>query len=123
MSGFDWVAIRNAEGQLIGLRPPAPPRFRYFQKRNGPMFGWTTERFEDRYASFVHVPVGPGSRSGKAEEWQLDEDSIAAHELRRDAKARALRLYEAWLAGDPKPWCTKDNCYETARTALRAITP
>jgi hypothetical protein len=74
------------------------PRFRYFQKKNGPMFSWTTEKIEDRYASFVHVPVKKGDW------WSLDEDSCSAHHLRKDAKARALRLYNAWLEGDPKPW-------------------
>ena len=73
-----------------------PPRFRYFQKRNGPMFCWTTERFEDRYASMVMVPTGRGSRSGKAEEWELDKTSLSSHALRTDAKARALRLFREW---------------------------
>lgn len=100
--------VHNEAGDLIGLRLPPAPRFRYFQKGNGPMFSWTVERFDDGdlalYASFVHVPVGPGSRSGKAQEWRMVEESISGHELRKDAKARALSLYEAWLAGDPKPW-------------------
>jgi hypothetical protein len=86
------------------LHQSTMPRFRYFQKRNGPMFSWTTEQVEGRYVSFVHVPVGAGSRSGKAREWQMVDDSIAAHHLRKDAKARALRLYNAWLEGDAKPW-------------------
>lgn len=74
-----------------------PPRFRYFQKRNGPMFSWTTEKFQGRYASFVHVPEG--------QDWfWLDEDSISSHKLRKDAKARALKLYNAWLEGDSHPW-------------------
>lgn len=81
---------------LQRMRPRAP-RFRYFQKRNGPMFSWTTEKFEGYYASFVHNPVGPGARSGKAREWVMDDDSISAHKLRKDAKARALRLYQEWL--------------------------
>jgi len=102
---MDWEPVRNAEGALIGLRPPPAPRFRYFQKRNGPMFSWTTERFEGLFASMVHVPVGAGSRSDKAEEWELVEESIKAHTLRKDAKARALRLFEAWKAGeDWQPW-------------------
>ena len=91
--------VRNDAGDLIGFRfnEPDPPRFRYFQKKNGPMFSWTTEKVEDRYASFVHVPVSDV-------EWQLDDDSISAHKLRKDAKARALRLYRAWLDGEAKPW-------------------
>lgn len=97
--------VFNDEGRLIGLRDDEPPpRFRYFQSANGPMFSWTTEKVEGLYASFVHVPVGHGSRSGSAEEWELVEDSISAHALRRDAKARALRLFEAWKAGEAKPW-------------------
>lgn len=96
----DIERILNDDGQLIGLRLPEPPRFRYFQKGNGPMFSWTTERFEGVFASMIHHPVGTGSRSGKAEEWRLDEESIRPHALRKDAKARALRLYEEWLAGE-----------------------
>lgn len=68
------------------------------------MFSWTTERFEGLYASFVHVPAGQGSRSGKAREWIMDEDSISTHKLRKDAKARAVRLFKAWEAGDSRPW-------------------
>ena len=91
-------------GKLTGLRLPEMPRFRYFQKRNGPMFSWTTEKVEGLYVSFVHVPVGPGSRAGKADTFGLVEDSITGHALRKDAKARALRLYETWLAGEARPW-------------------
>lgn len=75
------------------------PRFRYFQRHNGPMFSWTVEKIEGRYASFVHRPTGKGSRSGKAEIWKLDDDSIRDHALRKDAKARALRLYREWEEG------------------------
>lgn len=100
-----FVPTFNEEGALTGFRHQFEiPRFRYFQKHKGPMFSWTTEKVEGAYGSFVHIPVGKGSRSGKAEEWQLVEDSISAHDLRKDAKARALRLYEAWLEGDPRPW-------------------
>jgi hypothetical protein len=76
---------------------PRPPRFRYFQKGRGAMFCWTTERVEGMYGSLVLRPVGAGSRSGKAEEWVCDEDSISSHKLRKDAKARALKLYKESL--------------------------
>jgi hypothetical protein len=45
------------------------------------------------YASFVYRAVGKGSRSGKATRWELDDDSLVKHRKRKDAKARALRLY------------------------------
>lgn len=80
------------------------PRFRYFQRKNGPMFCWTTETVEGRYASMVYVPVGRGSRSGKAVQWRIADESISGHQLRRDAKARALRLYREFEAGDKHPW-------------------
>ena len=104
MSVMDYRPVLNDDGRLVGIRLPAMPRFRYFQKRNGPMFSWTVEKVEGRYASFVHIPVGSGSRSGKAENWELVEESIRDHALRKDAKARALRLYQAWLDGDARPW-------------------
>lgn len=85
------------EAARAELRPD-PPRFRYFQKRNGPMFSWTTERMDGYYGSFVHVP------DAKGEWWTIDEDSISAHKLRKDAKARALRLFRAWEAGEEHPW-------------------
>jgi hypothetical protein len=93
----DIRPVFNDEGLLTGLKLPDPPRFRYFQKGDGPMFSWTVEKIEGRYGSFVHV-------KGKGDWWSLDDDSISAHHLRKDAKARALRLYNAWLEGDPKPW-------------------
>lgn len=95
--------VYNDAGALIGLRERTP-RFRYFQKGNGPMFSWTTERFDGLYASFVHIPTGKGSRSDKAVHWVMVDESLSAHELRKDAKARALRLYEEWLAGEKEPW-------------------
>jgi len=89
----DWFTQRMAAIEEANR----PPRFRYFQKGGGPMFSWTTEKFEGRYASFVHVPVSDV-------EWVMDDDSISAHVLRKDAKARALKLYRAWLDGDKHPW-------------------
>ena len=87
---------------------PQEARSRYFQKQNGPMFMWTVEPFylhdqtdkaHGKYESVVYRPVGPGSRSGKAKAWKRDESTATLHVLRKDAKARALRLYEEWLAG------------------------
>jgi len=83
---------------------PPEARWAYFQKRNGPMFVYNTERIHERYPtaaegkfeSAVFMPVGKGSRSGKATRFEVLEASRSLHELRRDAKARALRLYEEW---------------------------
>ena len=75
------------------------PRWRYFQRGSGPIFFWTTERAGDgRYHSGVYAPVGKGSRSGKATSFRLDDDLYSRHELRKDAKARALRLFREWKA-------------------------
>ncbi len=84
---------------------PQEARWRYFQKGHGPMFVWTVEPFHTRYGSnadgkyesVVYVPYGPGSRSGKAERWKRDENTASLHVLRKDAKARALRLYNEWM--------------------------
>ena len=102
MSGF--VLLQGADGQYRLEPSQRPPRFRYFQKRNGPMFSWSVERMEGVFASWVHVPTGKGSRSGRAREWTFADDSLALHELRRDAKARAWSLFQAWLDGEAKPW-------------------
>jgi hypothetical protein len=75
------------------------PRYRYFQRSNGPMFFWTVEKAGDgRYHSGVYRPYGPGSRSGQATRWKMDDDAYGRHELRKDAKARALRLFREWQA-------------------------
>jgi hypothetical protein len=84
---------------------PQEARWCYFQKKRGPMFVWTVEPFKTRYGdakadgkyeSVVYVPYGKGSRSGKAEHWKRDESTASLHALRKDAKARALRLYREW---------------------------
>ncbi len=88
------------------------PRWRYFQRHGGPMFFWTVERYDSdashehagRYVSGVYEPVGRGARSGRATSFRLAEVSLGAHALRRDAKARALRLQRAWEAGEARPW-------------------
>jgi hypothetical protein len=84
--------IRQRLEQLYG----SPPRYRYFQRGNGPMFFWTVEPVnangKRRYQSGVYKPVGKGSRSGKAAVWEIDRDTTSAHKLRKDAKERALRL-------------------------------
>ncbi|HEX7246408.1 MAG TPA: hypothetical protein VF245_12685 [Solirubrobacterales bacterium] len=74
-----------------------PPSYRYFQKGNGNMYCWTTEKAEDEkgwYASFVYRAKGKGSRTGKATRWEFDEKTMVKHRKRKDAKARALRLYK-----------------------------
>jgi len=80
-------------------------RWAYWQDGRGPMFVYNTERIRTRdprdrangkFESAVFEPYGPGSRSGKAERWRVREDSRSLHDLRRDAKARAYRLYQEW---------------------------
>lgn len=76
------------------------------------MFFWTVERYDadadtrfaGMYVSGAYQPTGAGSRSGRARTWQLVNDSLGGHELRKDAKARAQRLYRAWRDGHPRPW-------------------
>lgn len=95
------AAIAAAISRLM----PKEARWRYFQKANGPMFVWTVEPYnlvnpdqlaQGRYESVVYLPRGKGSRSGKATRWEMAEGSRSLHDLRKDAKARALRLYQAW---------------------------
>lgn len=85
------------------------PRYRYFQAGAGPMFGWYVEAPTEGqraglYASFAYRPVGPGSRSGKATRWEYVDEAESWHRLRRDARARALRLYREHQAGNSTPW-------------------
>lgn len=89
--------LRAALNRMLAQTLGREPRCRYFQRGNGPMFAWTVEKAGDgRYHSVVYVPVGKGSRSGKATSWKLDDDLYGRHELRKDAKARALKLFREW---------------------------
>ena len=94
-------AVRRALQRLL----PNEARSRYFQSRNGPAFFWTVEPFnlrdktdvaQGKYESVVYRPCGPGSRTGNATRWERDESTASLHALRRDAKARALKLYREW---------------------------
>lgn len=69
---------------------PRAASYRYFEHRQH-MYCWTTEPVDGKFASFVYVPYGPGARTGKAERWRATRK--VEHRLRRQAKARALRLY------------------------------
>ena len=93
---------------LLNRMMPKEARWAYWQDGNGPMFVYNTERLvlrdqsdpaNGKFESCVFEPYGPGSRSGKAKTWREQKDSRAAHYLRRDAKARAYRLYQEWKAG------------------------
>lgn len=89
-------------------------RWTYWQQGNGPMFVYTTEPYnlrygkddvaQGKYESVVYMPYGPGSRSGKGRRWKAMPESRSYHALRRDAKARAWKLYQAWKTGDKTPW-------------------
>lgn len=96
--------------QYLDRMMPKTARWCYFQKGRGPMFVWTVEPFNTRYGdaradgkyeSVVYVPYGPGSRSGKGENWKRDESTTMLHTLRKDAKARALKLYREWEEKQP----------------------
>lgn len=85
---------------------PREARFAYWQRGRGPMFVYNTERLNTydpndpgngRFESAVFVPYGPGSRTGKATRWKVLDGSRSLHDLRRDAKDRAWRLYQVWL--------------------------
>lgn len=91
------------------------PNWRYFEhKPTGMRFFWTTEpydaggdsdgRFGGKYVSGVYVPIGRGARSGNASTLKLANDSLSSARLRKDAKARALRMLRARKAGVTRPW-------------------
>lgn len=82
-------------------RLPKEARSNYFEAADGTMFLWTVEPFnlmypdqvaQGKYESVVYRPYGKGSRSGQATRFRRDESTASLHVLRRDAKARALRL-------------------------------
>jgi hypothetical protein len=109
--GPDPDLVRQLNTLLAALQG-REPRWRYFQRAGGPICFWTVERYASdaggelagRYVSGVYEPVGPGCRSGRARTFRLAGDSLGAHALRRDAKARALRLFRAVQVGERRPW-------------------
>jgi len=98
--------MTNADvARRIAELMPREARWAYFQRGRGPMFVYNTERINERFPtrangmfeSAIFEPIGKGSRSGKAVAWKVRADSRSLHTLRRDAKARAYRLYREWL--------------------------
>lgn len=94
------------EDRIRALMPQSA-RTNYFQRGCGPMFVWSVEPFnlhdkndsaQGKYESVVYVPYGKGALSGKATRFKRDESTSSLHVLRRDAKARALRLFREWEA-------------------------
>ena len=84
---------------------PREARWAYWQQDGGPMFVYNTERIQSanpddpgnsKFESAVFEPYGTGSRSGKATRWRKVDGMSSLHALRRDAKARAYRLYCEW---------------------------
>ena len=63
------------------------PRWRYFKRTDGALCYWTTEKAgrDGKYISGVYVPEG-------ADAFRQDREQESRHRLRRDAKARALKL-------------------------------
>jgi hypothetical protein len=68
-------------------------KYLYFQpKGSSKQFCYTPHADrEGWYYSFTYQPLGKGARTGKATRWTLK--SLVPHRVRKQAKARALRLY------------------------------
>jgi hypothetical protein len=123
MSEADVARRIEARLRDQGLIPEEPPPWSYFQKGRGKMFCWTTapdfpacimcegegtmpwgdtcdrcdgdgKEPKGWYFSFTYAPAGKGSRSGAAEEWRFVDSSLRNHRKRKDAKARAEKLYD-----------------------------
>lgn len=75
------------------------PNYRYYEcSVCRAQFIWTTERMGDgKFCSAIYAPTGKGSRSGRPE--QLKATREVHHRKRKDAKARAYRLYEKHTGG------------------------
>jgi hypothetical protein len=68
-------------------------RFRFFQKKDGRIFAWTTGRDKAAwFLSCVYVPATDALDDGP-KKWCLDEKSVRRHRKRKDARRRALALY------------------------------
>jgi hypothetical protein len=93
---------REIQEAFRRLMPPEA-RWSYWQDGNGPMFAYNTEPVNmpgdpvsGKFGSCIYEPYGRGSRTGKATRWRIQKDSTSYHALRRDAKARAYRMYVEW---------------------------
>ena len=88
--------VINSDAVLRELFSTREPNWRFFStgrdfgqsaKRGFPMFAWETERGSDgKYHSWVWQPKGDG--------W--DRKKPVAHSKRKTAKARALRMRDAY---------------------------
>ena len=86
-----WVYFENKQNNTLYCYNTTPIEF---------IFGDLEGEFEitrpekGAWESWVMEPYGKGARTpGKATKWRLRKDSTCRHTLRKDAKARALRLY------------------------------
>lgn len=87
--------IEACEGVLLDRMDPRWESWRYFTCANGDWSGWSTTKVlsspqRGKYASFIYE-VTNRDDAGKAIEWQLDDDSVRFHRLRRQAKEAARR--------------------------------
>jgi hypothetical protein len=106
MTDAEAASAARITAQLNRFLQTEMPRYRYFESKDGWMFGWTVEKlwspedsYHGKYQSFVYMPKGKGARTGKAEEWVLR--SVTTHSTRKAAKARALRLFQQRKAAVP----------------------
>lgn len=84
--------LNEAMNQMLRRFIPREPRYRYWQTKDGWMFGWTTEKMGDgKYAAFIRKPIGKGARSGKATSFKKVKELHFAK--RSTAKKRA----EQWM--------------------------
>jgi hypothetical protein len=77
-----------------GVAPDEPGlRFRFCQKTDGCIFGWTTGRDKAGwFLSFSYVPAAD-ALDDEPKKWRLDEKSVRRHRKRKDARRRAVALY------------------------------
>ena len=97
-------------GQYLRRMYGEQARFTYWQDGDGPMFVYTVEPYnlrypegevaQGKYESVVYLPHG----RGRKRYWKAEADSRSYHALRRDAKARAWKLYQAYKGGNRRPW-------------------
>lgn len=103
MTGGRTVGERLAEALLEAdpafadiLMPDGSAQQTMWTAEDGWMVAYTTERvrggrWHGRFVAMAYKPVGPGSRTGKAEAWR--RVYARAFARRKLAKARAMDLY------------------------------
>lgn len=95
MAGVTFSARNPKTGNPIKFNLPKGAKlYRYFRGADTNDYCYTPHADVDGYYySWAYMGIGIGSRSGRAKTWKLKY--LRTHRKRKDAKARAIRMYKA----------------------------